>query len=394
MTSQRLNLLIAATAMSLFFGTALQHGATADEPKRFRSGKEFEKALAESVRLSSISIPLQSQLNDLTQSSGLAIHRDRRTDPRIPISLETDFLPRIQVLFRISQSIPETSICVQDNVVLLGPTLRIHRVPVLAEKARKAVTDVVRHQRLSASTTAKKIVPSWEQLAEPKQLLSDATRSAGMELANAELIPHDVWARESLPSMTYADFAAIVLNEFDLTLTADGKGSRLQIMHLTDDDRVAHRYVVGSDLRKSVESEQATRYPNFNVRWTTSSAELTGTMEQHAQFHALITSSRFATSDTTTSQQPARSLRKMAFQLQEGRMTAGQLIDNLRRQNLQIEITDSESPEVKKILNQIVRIEAMPKPLPGTQFFEALFGELFQVRVEEDRVILSRKSKL
>lgn len=388
MPSKRLNLL---NAVALLLLSLTQHVA-ADDPVRFRSGKEFEKALSETIRLSSISIPLQSQLNDLTQSSGLAIHRDRRIDPRSPISLETDFIPRIQVLFRISQSIPESSICVHENVVLLGPTAQIHRVPVLAEQARKAVMEVVRHQRIPASTAAKKFAPSWEQLAEPRKLLIDATRSAGLEIENPDMIPHDVWAKGSLSSMTLADFAAIVLNEFDLVLKADSKGSRLQIQHATDDDTISHRYVIGSDERSAVESEQSTQYPGFKVRWTPSSAELTGTLDQHAVFHALIASNGISKSEATrVSQKPQRSLKKMAFQLQEGRMTAGQLIDNLRRQNLQIEVTNAQTPEVKRILDQIIRIDAMPKPLPGTQFFQSLFGELFQVLVEDNRVILNPK---
>ncbi|MFN9721450.1 MAG: hypothetical protein ACK58L_22350, partial [Planctomycetota bacterium] len=99
-------LLTASNALSL-------HGD--DDQVRFRKGKEFEKSLAEVTRVSSILIPLQVQLDDLMQSSGLAIHRDRRIDPGQPISLETDFLPRVQVLARISSTIPGTSICVIDD---------------------------------------------------------------------------------------------------------------------------------------------------------------------------------------------------------------------------------------------------------------------------------------
>lgn len=363
----------------------------ADEvPVRFRGGKDFDKSLTELTRLSSTSIPLQTQLTEFSRASGLAIHRDRRTNPRIPISLETDFVTRIQVLFEISQTIPETSICVHDNVILLGPADRIHRIPVLVDGAKKTMLDISKRQKnASSNVRSRSFVPKWDQLAEPRSLIVEAAKNAGVEISNADAIPHDVWAAGSLPSMSFAEFAAIILNEFDLNIVADSTGMSVNVQAIDMNRKSTQKYAIGGDSRKAAEADQKARFPKMAVRWTTSAAELSGSIDEHAQLHQLIESHRVSmkkSADTAAKNPP--SLKKMSFQFKEGRSTARQLIESLRRNKLQIEVRDEESPEVQAQLNQTVQLEAMAKPLPSAKFFDALFGELFQVRIEDDRVIL------
>lgn len=368
-------------------------GFADDVPVRFRVGKEFDKSLTEMTRLSSTAIPLQTQLTEFTRASGLAIHRDRRTNPRTPISLETDFATRIQVLFEISQTIPETSICVHDNVILLGPADRIHRIPVLVDGAKKTMLDISKRQKNAGSNVrSRSFVPKWNLLAEPRLLIVETAKDAGVEISNADIIPHDVWAAGSLPSMNFAEFTAIILNEFDQTIVADSTGMAVKVQAIDMDKKSMLKYGISGDARSAAEADQKSRYPRLAVRWTSSSVELSGSIDEHAQLHQLIESHRVSTkkSADTASKNPP-SLKKMSFQLKGGRSTAEQLIESLRRNKLQIEVLDEESPEVQAQLNQTVQIEAMAKPLPSAKFFDTLFGKLFQITIEDDRVILELK---
>ncbi len=360
----------------------------ADDKVRFRTGKEFEKSLAETIKVSSISMPLQAQLDDLTQSSGLAIHRDRRIDPRTPISLETDFTPRVQVLGRISDSIPETSIFIHGNLLVLGPSPNVHRLPVLIDQTRQSVRELLEQE--AASKNAEKPMPrSWDTLAEPRQILVDAATTAGLKIANPEAIPHDVWAASALPALGFSDLSAILLNEFDLILEADKSKTELIVAPIPTSRTFTLRYAVGTGLKSTLQKASEKQSPQLAAKWATSSAEISGTIEQHAAFHILLTSLRYQNAKSTT---PAsRSLRKMAFQLQEGRMTAGQLVENLQKQNLVIEILAPESPSTKTALSHQIHIQAMSKPLPASEFFERLFGEFFTVQVTDDKVILLAK---
>lgn len=368
-------------------------GFADDVPVRFRVGKDFDKSLTEMTRLSSTAIPLQTQLTEFTRASGLAIHRDRRTNPRTPISLETDFETRIQVLFEISQTIPETSICAHDNVILLGPADRVHRIPVLMDIAKKTMLDISKRRKNAGSNVrARSFAPKWDLLAEPRLLIVEAAKNAGVEISNPDVIPHDVWAAGSLPSMNFAEFAAIILNEFDQTIVADSTVMAVKVQAIDKNQKSTLKYAIGGDSRKAAEADQKARFPKMAVRWTTSAAELSGSIDEHAQLHQLIESHRVSmkkSADIVSKNPP--SLKKMSFQLKEGRSTAGQLIESLRRNKLQIEVRDEESPEVQAQLNQTVQIEAMAKPLPSAKFFDVLFGKLFQITIEDDRAILELK---
>ena len=361
----------------------------ADEPSLFKTGRDLQTALATSISWFSIGAEVGNQLRDLQAQTDVVILRDRRIDPHRPVSVKTNFVPRIQVLSQISTAIPDGAYCVTQNFVCVGPAEAIHRLPIsLSDNADQVNTlrkkiDAASFRRLTAKVDA-----SWEQLSEPRQMLLDHAMTAGVVIRNPNEIPHDVWARQRLPRISFAEFATLILNEFDLTFRLSGDRAELTIIPVDPDEILEHRYIVGSKLKATVITAWQSRIPDIRMKWTGSDVTVTATLQQHAALHAMLQEMQYSV--TITDAAPGSSVRTRNFQLNEKRATIGLLIQTFRSANVPIEILDENSPEVQAILNESIELTALAERNPGLKFFPLIFGKHFKrVDVQDDRVVLS-----
>ena len=366
----------------------------ASELTTFKTGKDLDRALAVKISWSSISSELGDQLRDLQQQTQVLILRDRRIDPHRRISVETGFVPRVQVLRQISATVPDTAFCVTDDFVCVGPAEAIHRLPILlshntdqVNSLRKKI-DAASFRQLTA-----KIDASWEQLSEPRQILLDDAMIAGVVIRNPDAIPHDLWAEGHLPRMAFTNLATVILNQFDLTFSVASDGAEFTIVPIDPEEALEHSYIVGSDLKSSIAAAWRNKAPGIEIKWTGSNAAVTTTLQQHASLYALLQESVYSvTTSDSTSAIPRSSIRTTNYQIKAERATIRQLIDFFRREGVTIEVVDEESPEVLAILKESVQLETFKERQRGLKLFPLIFGMHFkQVDVRDDRVVLSRE---
>lgn len=372
----------------------LAEPAIANEPTGFKTGKALDSALAAKVSWSSVGVPLGDQLRDLQQQAEVVILRDRRIDPHQLITVETKSAARIQVLRKISASIPGGAFCLTEHLACVGPAESIYRLPILLDHNHQQLNSLRR--KIDAAgfrqLTDKKAV-FWEPLAEPRQILLDQFTRVGARVRNPEVVPHDVWAGGQLPDMTFVDLATIILNQFDLTLEFDSDSPELTIVPIDNTLRLEHRYSVSSKLKSRVVSAWNEKVPGIDIKWMGSTAVVTTTLSQHALLNSIL--SELQSSDSSagsSSAVPAGFIRTTNYQLKAERATVGQLIDYFRSQNVPIEVIDEDSAETKALLTQLVQLDTIKESQPGTKFFPLIFGRHFStVDVQNDRVILSRE---
>lgn len=330
----------------------------ADEGTSFHTGKDLQTAvLAANIRWLSIGVELGNQLRDLQAQTKVVILRDRRLDPHQPISVETEFVPRVQVLKQISAQIPDGAFCLTEDMACVGPAEAVHRLPILlshnadqVNSLRKKI-DAAAFRRLTA-----KIDASWEQLSEPRQILLDHAVIAGAAITNPEFIPHDVWADGRLPRMSFAEFATVILNQFDLTFQLAGDRAELTLIPVDPDEIMEHRYVVGSKLKTSVATDWQNRSPDVDIKWIGSNATVTTTLQQHAALNSVLQELKYSVSISNTT--PDSSIRTTNYEIKEKRATIRQLIETFRRAKVTIEVLDEESPEVQALLNESLELAA------------------------------------
>ena len=281
-----------------------------------------------------------------------------------------------------------------ENFACVGPADAIYRLPILLSHNADQVnslrkkTDAALFRRLTA-----KIDASWEQLSEPRQILLDHAKTAGAVIKNPDAIPHDVWAQERLPRMSFAESATMILNQFDLTFKLAGDQAELTIVPIDPEELLEHRYAVGSRFKATVVTAWQQQAPNVEISWTGSNATVTTTLRQHVLLNAALQEAfNSVSSPAATSTKPNGSIRTRNFQIKAERATIGQLIDFFRQEKIMIEVIDKDSPAVLAMLNESIQLDKLTERQPGSELFPLIFGKHFKrVDVQDDRVVLSRE---
>lgn len=364
------------------------------EPAAFKTGKEFETSMATEIRWSSIGSELADQLRDLQSQSGVCILRDRRIDPHRLITVQTEFVSRAQVLRQISRTIPDGAVCFTEHLAFVGPAEAIHRYPIVLSQKTKEINrlrdklNAVSFRRLTG-----KMNVSWENLSEPRQFLLDRAAVAGMTLTNPEAIPYDLWAEGTLPEMAFVELATLILNQFDLTFELQGPAPNLTIVPIDPSERVEYRYSVGSQLKSAMTSLWQKEAPDIDIHWSGSNATITATLSQHAVMYRQWQEVKYSDANQrSTTSTPKASIRTTNYRLSAQRATVRQLIDFFRSQNVEIEVLNEDSPELKETLSATVNLDTLGESQPGLKLFPVIFGKHFnRVDVLDERVVLSRE---
>ncbi|MFM7040506.1 MAG: hypothetical protein ACKO2L_22595 [Planctomycetaceae bacterium] len=376
--------LLPAAIVGCFF-SLLPQMLLAQAAIRLQTGKALEKTLAESVSCSVQRMPLTRQLDDIRQS-GVCLIRDRRVDPSVPLSLQTGFLPRRELLKQLAALIPNTAASFTSDYVCIAPTPVAFRLPLLLQVIEQQAAV---WRRLPASTIPRRTLlpvrPSWERPAIPAELLAIAARDAGIRITNPEAIPHDVWDSAELPAMSFPELACLVLNQFDLFPELDATAAEIRIVPVPTDRPLELRHSFPAELRAALEQLSGNGKPDTPIRWTRTTAVFTATLERHAQFAATIEQARSA--NGSSAGVPGNSLRTRTFQLQAERAPLGSIVATLRASGVAIEIAGEQTAIIQKRLQLVVPINAGEQT--GEDFFKGLFGQHFgTVLVLDDRVQL------
>ena len=364
------------------------------DESRLKTGKALEKNLSANIEWDSVQAPLGDQLRNLQQQAEVAILLDRRIDPTQLITVKTESAPRVQVLNRISGTISEGAFCVTEHFAFVGRGDAVHRLPILIARNNDLANSLRKNTnaKVSRSLTVS-LDPSWEFLDEPRLILQRLAKSAGLTIANVEAVPHDVWAERRLPKMTFVEASTMILNQFDLTLKFATDRPEVTIVAIDPLESFEHRYVVGSSLKSAITAAWQSRAPDVPVKWVGSNAIATTTLQQHALLNGILSDLQHADPDTGSTVKPTvKSIRSTNYQLKAERATLGELVNYFRTNKVPIDVADADSAETKRLLLEVVRLDTIAEPLPGTKFFPLIFGKHFsKVEVRDDRVILSRE---
>ena len=171
---------------------------------------------------------LEVVLERLANSRQTTIWLDRRVDPQQPVTLELAQVSFAQALSSVAehQSLRATQV---GGIYYVGPEKTARGLAALGSRARDALANAPSDQKqrwLNAESW------SWPRLSRPRALLRESLTQAGIELRDAELVPHDLWAERQLPPLPLVDRVVLLLAGFDLTcdISADGSTCRVRVI--------------------------------------------------------------------------------------------------------------------------------------------------------------------
>ena len=351
------------------------------EPGRLETGSTLREVLDRRRSLNVQSASVREVLSDLEKQTGVCMVLDRRIDPSLRITMNTELSPTDVLLHRLAHQLPDCGVSVNRACVYIGPRQSAEHLRTLCEIRRQGVRN---ERRKFAPETWTRIswhrAMSWEDLSTPRDIVTQLTKSAGLVLSNPEAIPHDLWKARRLPPISFAEAVTLVLIQFDLTFSLDPTNAECEVVPLPAEILIKKRHKVPRYLRETAIRQFADQFPNLDPQWLRTAVHVRATLEQHEQIAALLSGS--VPRDPGSGVAESLKTRLFTLSLPDG-VSYGEVIRHLRESGISIR-SEHLSDDA---LDQTVTVSL--KRVPGPQFFPELFKDLsVVVEVTADEVIL------
>lgn len=220
-------LVLACVVIALAAGLP-EASAQGDASNRAGTSPQAARRVVPTATIHWQDVPLRDAISRLEKLFATATFLDRRIDPTERVNLEMSASSAEQVLTQIGGEHGWSARRV-GGVVYMGPADAARQLAgVIA--ARRA--DVARLPPSQRAVFSRKSALSWPRLTRPRELVTELVKRNGWRVADAERIPHDLWASERLDGLTFQEQLTLLLVGFDLTYAIQSETRTIQILKL------------------------------------------------------------------------------------------------------------------------------------------------------------------
>ncbi|MCR9197216.1 MAG: hypothetical protein NXI04_01095 [Planctomycetaceae bacterium] len=373
---------LAAVTISavLLVGVSGDERARDDQSTAYLSGVKLLDALQQRRGITFDGSPLRKVVSELQRSCRVPIVIDRRIDPDQRVTIRTDYVTCRTTLVTLAGEVGARA-SFGHGYVYIGPpasaVLLQTRVALLEERVRQLRKEMDPELYRGLTT---RFDGSWGRLSAPRTLLQERAGQLGLLVSEPDKVPHDLWSAARLPSMTFADFATLILTQFDLQLSVAASGE-LQFAPQTMDVAVERKHRVPLRDKSDVLRRWRQALPDLQITWRGSTATLSTTVENHERLK------RLAKGQQVPSDEPGGLLsRTMEFRTPP-RTRLGTVLASLRI-SVPIRLIGKTEADLQQELNQFVEINEVGTP--SAEFFpKALAGLNGKVEVTDQEVTVT-----
>jgi hypothetical protein len=296
-------------------------GETGAAPPRWKTGAELDRALNARVRdiVWSAGTPVRQAVTALARTQGVAIMLDRRLDPGSDIELSVRDVPVREVIEQLAAQCGAAPAYL-DGVVYVGPRSGTSPLAMVAKERRAEAQRLPRpmSQRLTAERAWR-----WDDLAEPRDLIDELAREAGITLEGTAQLPHDLWPAMDLPALAWTDRMTLVLSGFGLTFALADGGQSARLVPIPERTLVSRMYP--ATLPPSRVDAIKAQFPQATIEAGANRIELLGTPEEHERLQQLLRRQ-------TTDRPPSRAAGKTVLTLKVASQPVEAILATLERQ--------------------------------------------------------------
>jgi len=258
-------------------------GLGAQEPAAWKTGAAFRQQLASPLGVTWSERALRDALAGVSKELDVAVLLDRRIDPGQPIGLSVRDQPAEEV-FRQLAAAAHAEWRAVGPVIYVGPPGTAAKLPTLAALRRQ---EAAQRPADARARLLKVQAWQWKELAEPRQLLDELAKQAGITVSNPELIPHDLWPAVSLPPLAWVDRLSLLLAGFDLTFEIADSGTTVRLVPFPETVVLKRSYTprgpagtVAAQLRRAV--------PDAEIRVDQGKIVVAALQEDHEKIELLL----------------------------------------------------------------------------------------------------------
>lgn len=214
-------------ALALGLISLVAIGQAAEQSPNWLTGASLQRRLAEPFGLHWQQNPLRAGLHDLAVRRQVAIMLDRRIDPDQPVDFTFQDRPLQDALAELANS-RGWSLSRIGPVLYIGPPDTAGKLATLVALQDAAIRKFPAHVRRRLQLRHPCHAP---MLTTPRDLLSEVAQRPRVSIANADVIPHDLWPSLDLPPLTIVESCTLILAGFDRTLQwqEDGTATIVEI---------------------------------------------------------------------------------------------------------------------------------------------------------------------
>lgn len=353
---------------------------------RFLTGKAVAAGMEEMAGWSAEGVSLQSQLENWQTQARIRVIRDRRLDPNQIVQLSSMTGNRARMLDALVEDLSGTGWVLQEDYVYFAPVNRAFRLPALMEIQRKVIQEVQKKMTpADSSQVTVRLNPRWQRLSSPRNIVLSSALDIGLVIENPNVIPHDLWDRDSWPAMTFGEQTTLILNQFDLMLQPSDIPGSLRVTPVDWSFQAEVTYAFPVEQRSAIEAAARDIVPGAKIRWARGNARVIGSLRDHLWFRRRLNETQFGAKNTG---ELTESLKTRIFTLTVDRASLRAVIANFEQNGITVQVTQPESEAVQSVLQQSVSVMAVGQP--GSKFFAELFGDYFNnIQVLDDRVVVS-----
>ena len=388
--SSVITLLIAIAAV----GQTETNAKPARPVTEFQTGARFLTEIDRTLSASWANVELRDLLQKIGDERRVAILLDRRVDPtlQLPLNLTNSSLREgVRDLARLIGA----EISVAEPVIYVGPPAAAQRLRTLIElrssELSSRASSIPEKRRTELAT---KHTVAWQDLNSPVEIVQRIADRYRLTIGHLDLLPHDLWVANTLPSVTAAEALSLILIQFDLTFAWTGKaGEGIELVLAPERPVIEQRHRVkgrtpaealkrvqqyGPDLSEKTAKSVTLEGPDLAVK---------GLLEDHEAVAALLSGSATKRPDATTGIKP---IKQRLFTLKIDRVPARVLMKKLEESEIVFEYDAEQLAAASIDLDQPIKLEV--EKASATDFFKAVFDPL-RLTVEIDNLTVKLKPK-
>lgn len=179
--------------------------------------RALEEKLAQRAGVTWAEQPLRAVLERVRSEWQVPVFLDRRIDPDQRIALELTDSSLSDIISALAE-VAGAEACALDTLVYIGPSGQAEIVVALAELRLQQAAEL---SPPMAQTLRRRDELLWPDLTEPRSLVEQLATQAGLRVASAELLVHDLWAAQHWPPLPLSHRLTLLLAGFDLTWRID-----------------------------------------------------------------------------------------------------------------------------------------------------------------------------
>jgi hypothetical protein len=350
------------------------------------TGNLYRDALQRDITATWENVEFRALLRRLEADRGVAVLLDRRVDPNAIYEIRFHGEPLRDAFARLAQR-ADAVVSFPEHVVYVGPGESAWWLLTAIEQGELALTDAALHipERRQLELAARKTV-RWQDLATPRDILSQIGTQHQLAFDGLDAVPHDLWAATTLPQVTASSALTLVLIQLDLRWEWQPGGQGVRLLPWEPPALIERRYQPrGKNLAEAAKL-WTDELVEATVRIAGNELVVSGRSEDHRL--AQILRATGSLPKRTTPAANTVPLRRRQFTLRVERVSVRAIMKELEKSGATFEYDDAALKQAGVSLDQPISLDV--QKVDADTFLKAVFDPV-GVTFEVDGLVVKLK---